>query len=396
MLKPKDKRDLYYSEEKQIEEIILPANDIVEHALINDEGETKNLGLQEESSPLLSKAIFSVSPIDIENISGIIPLGALSPPSHVFPTDHIYFTLKRNEEAEAPEIAKLYSPGNLIVTSLRATQHIKAGITDYVIFLEPLDNKDISVMFIHVSLLAPEVFGDPSYREWSFESEYTTGDEIYKTWSKRCNIEVNAGEVLGEVGGNPRQWALDLGVYDNSMKVEMVANPERWSQLRYLHTVNPLDYYEEGQILDTMWTLVQRTKNEGDLTPCGSVLQDIPGTTQGCWFLSGIEETYPEDPHLALVRSNYEPIKAVFSVGTSIPGLDSKRYEFYPSNSGLLNRDFKEVYPDGEIYGFEVKSFDGIIILQMPDSSTLWIEAINDPSSKNNWVFTNNKTIFVR
>lgn len=395
MLKPADYENLNGVEEKQIEDSQKFIINDEEITSVNVGDSNRNYELQEKSTLQLSKTVFSVSPIDPQNMSGIIPLGALSPPSHVFPTDHIYFILNRNEGSTGPEITKLYSPGNLIVTSLRATQHIKAGITDYVIFLEPPNNQNISVMFIHVSSLAPEVFGDSSNHDWRFESEYTTGDETYKTRSKKCRIEVNAGEILGEVGGNPGQWALDMGVYDNDITMEMVANPERWEKLRYLHTVNPLDYYEEGAVLDELWTLVQRTKIEGDLTPCGSVLQDFPGTAQGCWFLSGVKETYPEDPHLALVLSNYDPMKAVFSVGTSISGLDSKRYEFYPNKTGLLNRDFKEIYPDGENYGYKIDGYNRTIILHMPDSSTLWIESIND-SSNNNWVFSQNKTIFVR
>ena len=78
--------------------------------------------------------LFSVSPIDIENISNIIPLGALSPPSHVFPTDHIYFVLPRTEGADHPHAVSVYSPGDLIITSIRVTEHVNAQITDFVLF----------------------------------------------------------------------------------------------------------------------------------------------------------------------------------------------------------------------------------------------------------------------
>jgi hypothetical protein len=77
-------------------------------------------------------------------------------------------------------------------------------------------------------------------------------------------------------------------------------------------------------------------------------------------------------------------------------GLDSRRYEFYPTDLGLINRDFKDVTSDGKIYGYEITGFDGIIILKMYDSSTFWIEALEVPSEPNDWAFTENKTVFIR
>ncbi len=126
-------------------------------------------------------------------------------------------------------------------------------------------------------------------------------------------------------------------------------------------------------------------------------MQDIPGTAHGSWFLFGVEHTYPEDPHLALVYSNFHPSQAVLSAGTSIPNLDSDTYGFLPTDSGLLNREFQDISPDGRVYGFEVDGFDGIIILQMVDSNTLWIEALKGAiSDSSSWRFTENKTVFVR
>ncbi|MFC1981371.1 hypothetical protein ACFLVN_03910 [Chloroflexota bacterium] len=150
-------------------------------------------------------------------------------------------------------------------------------------------------------------------------------------------------------------------------------------------------------MLDRLVTLVQRDKVEGEGMPCGSVLQDIPGTAQGIWFLSGIKETYPEDPHLALVRSNIHHGHTVFSVGNSVLNLNSGTYEFLPEDSGWLNRDFRNITPEGQTYGFQVNGFGGIIIVNMPDMETLWFEALagatTDPES---WSFTENKSVFIR
>ena len=344
----------------------------------------------------ISGLVFTVSPMDIESISRIVLLGNLNPPGHVFPTDHIYFYISNPNGDNRPDIVTLYSPGDLTVTAIEASEHVTAGFFDYSISLQSCE--DIAVVLGHVSSLSKEIFGDTSvFERWTFMNEYSTGGETYRSWRKVCTIQVTAGEVLGMVGGNPHQYALDLGVYDQHHTHDNVANPNRWLRSLYLHAICPLSLYEEGPVLDRLLDLVFQDEVEGDRRTRSGTLQDLPGTAQGRWFLSGISETYPEDPHLALVRSNIHPARAVLSVGNSIRGFDSATYEFLPETSGLLNRDFRDITPDEQIYGFQVNHFAGIIIVQMPDAETLWIEALKsvtvDPAS---WAFTNDKTIFER
>jgi hypothetical protein len=341
--------------------------------------------------------LFTISPIKPEFISNISPLGALSPPSHVFPTDHIYFYITRSEGADRPHNVSVYAPGDLIITSVRASEHVKVGLIDYSLFLESLDFPEISIMFIHISSLNQELFRDLSdHQKWNFDSEYSTGNEIYRTWSKHCNIEMNAGDIIGTTGGNPGQWALDLGVYDENYLPEKIANIDRWKNFRYLHSVCPLSYYDEGQVRDTLFNLVPGMNQTGDKKPCGSVLQDLPGTVQGCWFHEGVTDTYPEDPHLALVYSNLNSSQPVFSVGNSIQGINSGKYEFPPEKTGQINREFQDITPDDRIYGYYVNILEETIIITMPNPSTLWIEVLNGSVEPESWAFTENKTIFVR
>jgi hypothetical protein len=340
--------------------------------------------------------VFTVSPIDIENIFRIVLLGNLNPPGHVFPTDHIYLYISNPDGDNRPDIVTLYSPGELTVSAIEACEHITAGFYDYSITLR--SSEDITIVLGHVSSLSPEIFGDTSaFDRWTLMNEYSTGGETYRRWRHACTIRVMTGEILGKVGGNPHQYALDVGVYDRRHTHENIANPNRWLRTRYLHAVCPLSLYEEGPVLDRLQDLVYQDEIKGDGGASSGILQDLPGTAQGCWFLSGISETYPEDPHLALIRSNIHPAHAVLSVGNSIPNLDSAAYEFLPETSGLLNRDFKSITPDGQIYGFQTDQFAGIIIMQMPDAETLWFEALRSATtSRTSWAFTTGKTTFVR
>jgi hypothetical protein len=343
-----------------------------------------------------SRSIFTTSPLDIDNILGIVPLGNLNPPSHTFPTDHIYFYLPRREGGDCSDVVTLYSPGDLIITRVNASEHVTAGFTDYSITLQPCT--EITVVLGHVSTLSEDLFGDTSaFSNWRQNNEYSTGGETYRHWGKEYNIEISAGQILGTVGGNPNQWALDLGVYDQRITQENVANPRRWQQSWYLRAADPLYYYKEGELLNQLLKLVDRDIVEGKKPPYGSVLQDIPGTAQGCWFLSGVDETYPEDPHLALVHSNSRPSYAALSVGNSVRNLSGDEYGFLPKDIGRLNRDFQDITSDGQLYGFQVNGFAGIIIIQMPDAETLWLEALAGATTyPTSWSFTGNKTVFVR
>ncbi len=343
-----------------------------------------------------SKPLFTVSPMDIESISRIVLLGNLNPPGHVFPTDHIYFHISNPDGDDRPDIVTLYSPGDLTVTAIEANEHVTAGFFDYSVTLWPCE--DIIVVLGHVSSLSTKIFGDTSaFDQWTLMNEYSTGGETYRSWRKACVVQVTAGEILGTTGGNPHQYALDLGVYDQRHTHDNVANHNRWLKNRYLHAVCPLSLYEEGPVLDRLLDLVYQDGVEGDSRTISGTLQDLPGTAQGCWFLSGVSDTYPEDPHLALVHSNIRPARAALSVGNSIPDLDSAAYEFLPETSGLLNRDFRDITPNAQIYGFQIGQYAGIIIVQMPDAETLWIEALRSATAEPpSWAFTDDKTVFER
>ncbi len=341
--------------------------------------------------------VFTVSPIEVSKIAEIITLGNLNPPGHTFPTDHIYFYPTRPPgNPDRPDVVNVYAPADLTVTNVVASRHVQANITDFNITFQPC--RSLTVVFGHVSSLNTAVFGPTmDLSGWELLNEYSTGGETYRISSRNFNITVKAGDLLGTAGGNPGQWALDFGVYNANSRSALAANPSRWQYSNYLTAVCPLSLYPPGPLLDNLVALVKRDKVAGEPYPWGTVMQDVAGTASGCWFFSGTEDTYPEDPHLALVHSNLHPSKAVFSVGTSVPSLKSGVYEFTPQASGLLNRDFKDVVPDDRIYGFSVGGFSGVVILSLPDADTLYLEVLPGGStSPSAWKFSNHKVVFQR
>lgn len=338
---------------------------------------------------------FTVSPLDVSDIDYIRPLGGINPPSHTFPTDHIYLYMHQDTSG-IPFVVPFYAPGDMTVTTVSASQHVKAGFTDFSLELQPC--RDVTVVFGHISSLEADVFGDTTaFSGWTLSNEYTTGGETYRLWRKETSINVRAGQQLGTTGGRRGQYALDLGVYDERRSADAVANVSRWLKSRVLYSVCPFDYFAEGPIRQALLNLIESEVGTPAESRCFTVFQDEPGTARGCWFVEGTSKTYPEDPHLALVTSNIRPSRYVFSVGTSIPGLDSGKYEFAPHQAGTLNRPFDVLRPDGTIYGYAVDSYSGTLIVAMPDASTLWIEALPVGNrNSQNWIFSDRKVVFKR
>lgn len=340
-------------------------------------------------------AFFTTSPLDLRDIDFIRPLGGLNPPGHVFPTDHIYFFMHR-DASDVPVVVPFYAPGNLTATTVSASQHVSAGYTDFVLELKPCQG--VTVVFGHVSSLDPDLFGDTaSFSDWTLSNEYTTGGETYRLWRKDVSIDVEAGQRLGTTGGRRGQYALDLGVYDERGMAQDVASPSRWTQSRVLHAACPFDYYATGTVRTALLNLIESALGIPLESRCFTVFQDEPGTARGCWFVDGTANTYPEDPHLALLASNIRPSRYVFSVGTSVPGLASGRYEFSPYQAGVLNRPFDLVEPNGTIYGYAVDGYPGTLIITLPDEDTLWIEALPEGHRNSRmWAFTDKKCVFKR
>ena len=296
----------------------------------------------------------------------------------------MYSYLARNPDARSPNVTTLYSPGNLTVTRIIVEERRESGLTDYAMTLKLC--KDVTLLFGHVSSLSVDLFGDTSsFKDWHFVGEYggENGRDI-RRWDKDYDVRATAGEVLGTVGGNPGQWALDFAVYDQRHPAENVANPGRYGGGAPIVTC-PLSYFEGGPVLDQLVALVNRDKVEGEALPCGFVIQDLPGAAQGNWYFFGTgnyPDTFPQDPHLALVHDNIHPSLGAFSVGTSVPGLRTGVYHFKPQTSGRVNLDFSQVTADGNVYCYDsLNHYWGepispahSILLQLTSETTLRIE----------------------
>ena len=351
-------------------------------------------------------AMFSVSPVELSDFMGLVPLGNIAPPGHVFPTDHIYFHINRVDPSrwelgtiEVPVVA----PGDIWVTEISSTRRLPDGVADYVIRFSPC--RDVFAFFIHVTSLS-QALGDAFSPPYDRCEEHIAGEVTYQSCSKSVELHLPAGSPVGTAGGNDIQNALDLGVYDLRTSPLPYANQDRWTD-QTLYIACPVDYFTV-EVRDALRARLGAHDNSLTRTTapvCGEVEQDEPGTAQGVWFAAGTGNTYPEDRHLALIHDNVDPAKGVFSVGTSAAssGLPSNAYYFDPAGSGLLNRDFIDVATDGSLYCYETNTRFGeasqpfVLLIQLTSPTTLRLERLDSTACGDGpWQFTSAQTNYER
>jgi hypothetical protein len=338
-------------------------------------------------------------------------LGNLNPPGHVFPTDHLYFALVLDptEANRQTQVVPLFAPAHGRIIEIASSEHLSETppYTDYSLRFLPC--RQFVITFGHVGTLSEKLLESVSSIDAGRCQTYMAGGKDFRQCQNEVAIELQAGEQIGTTGGRPGQFALDFGAIDARVQPMVYANPSRHTSnpdgLDTLHVVCPIDYFapktrSELESRFGGWDSSPRT-----VAPvCGQVMQDVTGTAQGIWYVAGTTQQYPEDPHLALVHDNANPAIAVFSVGTSIPGLESRAYPFMPAASGKVNRDFSAISADGEIYCFDSVGTPEsgipsgtIILLQLTSGTTLRIEKqAKNRCGDGPWMFTNGSVEFER
>lgn len=346
------------------------------------------------------KAILAEMPLAAGDFAGITPLGNLNPPGHTFPTDHVYFMLRKLNPFAA-ERAFVVSPADAWVTRISSSEHVSDNFTDYTIDFSPC--RELVFRFGHMSSLSDRLMQNLTEATGDACDEYETGGKRYRNCADDVMIRVSASEVIGAAGGNPGQFALDFWAFDARTALLNYANRARWYD-QQSHVVCPLNYFKAAAKITLEGMLMSEGGTKRTIPPvCGEVEQDEPGTAQGAWFLKGTKSTYPEDSHAALVHDNFDPSRGAFSVGTSMQksGLAAGVYYFQPDDIGYVNRDFAGVRADGRIYCYDASQDGGrkqVIILQLTGETALRMERTGAAtcSESEPWAFGNGYTDFER
>jgi hypothetical protein len=319
-----------------------------------------------------STALYTALPVAQANIGGWVPLGALNPSGHTFPTDHQYIYLKSFGSGAATPV-DVYAPANVTIVGARRSQYgSPPTFEDYSIMFSAC--KETWIEFGHVRSIAPAILAKlPPFDQGCNTYSPNPGSTVSACWTRAADIRVNAGDVIATTAG------LDLWMFDSRIAPLVYANAARWSGMStgfdHFHVVPFTDYFAEPLrstvqgMLGSYDGKVKRT-----IPPLGgTIATDVAGTVQGTWFF-GNEPTYPESPHLAIVPDNVDPTIIDISMGVSGGAFTSNLYRYAPTSSGFVNRHPAQITPGTSVYCFDLQGNWGIALLQLVDATTLKIE----------------------
>ena len=316
--------------------------------------------------PECNDKFFTTSPVDINKINSITPLGNLGPPGHTLPTQHPHIHLGEHDTNYS---YSLYAPADVFITSVAWQENISQDPIDYVIYFALC--QDIIGYYNHVKVLSDDVTQIIENVECeSFSSK--SSDSCTKVLLHK----VPEGTKLGAVGLN--QGNFDFGLIDQRDRLDFI-NPDRYPvRDQYLYCA--FDYYPDST-KQQFYDLINRVDGT-----CGHVMYDIPNTLKGNWFheTAQLENVVDWNVHLAFVDHYEDPSIQVVSVAGIFT--DPSLFKFIPQNSGQINREFSQVTADGHIYCYQganvIRNFEivplGKVLLQMTGDESLQVEYQSD------------------
>ncbi len=352
--------------------------------------------------PPCTETPYSVSPIDLGTTFNLDPLGHLAGVGgHMFPTGHIYFYVMK--ATAATPTTNIYAPAYIGIYQIASSRYLNANppFTDYTVRFSPCQG--LTGFFYHVNELSPALAATVGPID-EYCSTYPDGSIYYCT--KTVATYLNAGDVVGTMTGRAGSsfYTLDFGSRDRTQAALPFISPARQNP-EDLYTRCPLDRFEEPvkSQLEALLGMYDGSARRTDPPVCGEVMQDLPNTAQGLWYVPGTPQSPVQDirPHLALVHDNVRTSTGAFSVGTSMAAssLSGGQYYFNTAGAGLVNLDFDLVTAGGTVYCYDSFSnlINGIILVQLTDSTTLKIERQTAAScGAGPWSFTGSASTFVR
>jgi len=233
--------------------------------------------------------VFSVSPLRLEDLTSIVPLGSLNPPAHTIPNDHIAFNYVDRCPCDL-------SPRPVFAPAGGTVRLILRGDDDGIEIGQP-----------------PDVAGS-EYQPWYYMGHVLLRSDI------QVGQRVTAGEQIGTT--SPFALGVDLGLVDVQEVTNNFIVPLRY-HVKAIHGDKPLRHFT-SPLRVMLYSRVLREGPERD----GRFDYDAPRRLSGGWFHESLprdnRSTGPEGwtRNLAFVWWERDPTVPVVSVGgTILPAL---------------------------------------------------------------------------
>lgn len=318
-------------------------------------GASASRGCQQDSS--ISSAgpgTFTASLVSLDDLASVTPIGQMSFPSHLFPTEHTYFRL-----LATPSRHTVYAPGTGVIAQI-------------------LD-QPISI---------------PSQKVWVRMTKtfcYHV-DHVVLAAGLGVGTTLTAGQVLGTDDGPTTLHQVDFGVINADLTLPGFINPVRHAYS--LHADSPLKYFAEP-IKSVVYAKVDRAGSDKD----GKIDFDQPGRLVGNWFHESTPSDGPggEAQGLAFAYNVHNPAEVRIALGSKLvlPGLFAHQAGA-PDPVTVTPASGKATYKLYWATGVEpVQSTQsGLLLIQMLDDNRVKAESFS--GALESAEFTVNAQIFTR
>ena len=338
-------------------------------------------------------SLFNYPPVNLENVSYIIPMGSVSG-EHVAPIDHQYYVAKDffEENISIP----VYSPAKGIVTDMQHMGSFRGETNeifdDYRLVI--VHDCGLESVFIHIDELSPKLKEvAPNFGEYN-----------------RVNVEVKAGEIIGRYKGS-----IDYNVVDQNIEINLV-NPDSYKNFEQrLHIQDPFLYFTDNIRKELIKKSLRKAKPEG------GYINDTEGTLIGTWFKENtngwsglLPERYWAD-HLAIIYHHIDTDHIIISIGTyegkaqqfavkgNKPDISRinkftgiTKYELVNYDYFFGNQPWDRVTFSQNLKIWNSPHVQGLILLEMLDEHKLKVEILPNMTANNVTIFSNNADIYVR
>jgi hypothetical protein len=247
------------------------------------------------SAPGRSPVTYSVSPLSLDAFSSITPLGNLNPPSHTFPSNHIYFVLN-------PGVWEIRAPADGIITGLRSETS-----NDYNIYIA--HTSTFETQFRHVEKLADWILNQTGQLEPAGENDEP---------QIKVNIPVKACDIIATTeihsSGGHTQHCVDMYATNLEVFLPGFIYPEHQPP-NEIHRVSALDYFEKS-LQESLYNKVKRTAEPRG----GKIDFDQPGRLVGDWFAGTNDpsKVWEWASQLAFVYDVDDPTQVRITVGGTL------------------------------------------------------------------------------
>ena len=314
-----------------------------------------------------NKIKFGASPIDLNNLAAIYPMGRMDPGSgHVAPTDHQYWLPKgitKDSTLESnPTLYKISAPGKGILSSIEHQTQVLSGsmkVDDYrLIFDYPCG---IHSAYMHVNTLSPDI-----EREFQINKKSLNEGREFAS----VKIPVDEGEVIGTTGTHN----FDFMVWDDSLTLPGFVNPNDYNSENWKpHIIDPFNIFIEPLRSSLIEKSVRKVAPFG-----GKIDYDIDGKLVGTWFREGSGGYAGSiaqgkignywDGHLSIAYNEIDPKYIIISSGSG--GLFAVKNNMpdpadIGKSSGMIKYElvyFDLVTADGAKWDFSGPSYENVSV----------------------------------